>query len=132
MGPTVEETVENYPRLRTDLCYPSLRHKMRNRIVEEKITREREAFIQSIDRQTICDLASSYHDGARCRVFKTTHGSFNILFFVEFDSVSPQGKPDRWVIRIPFSGRVRWIDEKIDSEVATMKLVLLLYPSSRH
>lgn len=96
---------------------------MRNRIVEEKIIREREAFIQSIDRRTICDLASSYHDDARCRVFKTTHGSFNICFFVEFDSVSPQGKPDRWVIRIPFPGRVPWIDEKIDSEVATMKYV---------
>ncbi|KAK1765089.1 hypothetical protein QBC33DRAFT_594069 [Phialemonium atrogriseum] len=101
---------------------------MRNRIVDEKITREREEFIGSIERQAICDLASSYHDSVGCKVFRTTHGSFNVCFFVEFNPVSPGGKPDRWVIRIPFPGRVPWIDEKIDSEVATMKLVLLLCP----
>lgn len=93
--------------------------------MKENIIRERETFIQSIERQSICDLASSYHDGVGCKVFKTTHGSFNVCLFVEFDLISPGSERDRWVIRIPFPGRVPWTDEKIDSEVATMKLVLL-------
>ncbi|RMJ09184.1 hypothetical protein CDV36_011190 [Fusarium kuroshium] len=98
---------------------------MRNEIIESQIKRAREAFIQDIwdtKEQVICDLASSYYGGMPCHIFTITHGSFNICVCVQFDD--PLGtSPCRWVIRIPFPGRVPWIDEKIDSEVATMKYV---------
>lgn len=94
---------------------------MRNRIVRENIVFEREEFIRSIKREAICELASSYHGGVGCEVFKTEHGSFNVCFFVKFEPVTPGKKPDKWVVRIPIPGRVPWIDEKINSEVATMK-----------
>ena len=35
-----------------------------------------------------------------------------------------RSSPEKWVIRIPFPGRVPWIDEKVDSEVVTMKYSL--------
>ncbi|KAJ4321994.1 hypothetical protein N0V84_005041 [Fusarium piperis] len=100
---------------------------MRDQIIEIQIKRSREAFIQDIrdaKGQAICDLASSYHDGTPCHIFSITHGSFNICVCVQFDDdVAAGASPHRWVIRIPFPGRVPWIDEKIDSEVATMKYV---------
>ncbi|KAJ9130438.1 Aminoglycoside 3'-phosphotransferase/choline kinase domain protein [Pleurostoma richardsiae] len=96
---------------------------MRDRIVEEKVVLEREAFIASIDRDAIRDLASSYHNGDECTIFRMRHGSFNVCFFVEFDPPPHGRRRDKWVVRIPFPGRVPWVDEKIDSEVATMKYV---------
>lgn len=105
---------------------------MRDKIVEEKVVLEREAFIRSVDRQAICDLASSYHSGVGCTIFRTKHGSFNVCFFVEFNPPSHGGQPDRLVVRVPFPGRVPWVDEKIDSEVATIKYIPLHWLSSCH
>lgn len=96
---------------------------MKDEIIEGQIKREREAFIQNIwdaKGHAICDLASSHHGGTPCHIFSITHGSFNICVCVQFDSARVGAPPLRWVVRIPFPGRVPWIDEKIDSEVATM------------
>ncbi|KAJ4309037.1 hypothetical protein N0V84_011734 [Fusarium piperis] len=95
---------------------------MRDRIIDDQIRRQRETFIRHIQeekRDSICALASSYHDNTPCTIFSVAHGSFNVCVFVQFDGPLA----DRWVVRIPFPGRVPWIDEKIDSEVATMMYV---------
>ncbi|EEU47542.1 uncharacterized protein NECHADRAFT_78074 [Fusarium vanettenii 77-13-4] len=98
---------------------------MRDRIIDDQIRREREIFIRLLKEEkgeAICTLASSYHDGAPCHIFAVTHGSFNICFMIQFND--PLTTPaDRWVVRIPFPGRVPWIDEKIDSEIATMMYI---------
>ncbi|KAJ4308534.1 hypothetical protein N0V84_012037 [Fusarium piperis] len=99
---------------------------MRDRIFEDQITREREAFIRSITDEkgdSICALASSYHHDAPCAIVDVSHGSFNVCVSVQFDIMRTSSSPARWVVRIPFPGRVPWIDEKIDSEVATMMYI---------
>ena len=94
---------------------------MRDRLIQERIAVEREAFINSLDQKVICDLASSYHDGTRCGIFNMKLGYFNVCFLIEFITSTDWGLPDKWVVRIPFPGRIPWVDEKIDSEVATIK-----------
>lgn len=96
---------------------------MRDRIIEDRITREREDFIRYITDEksdSICALASSYRDNTPCTVVAISHGSFNVCVSVQFDTPPTSKSAVRWVVRIPFPGRVPWIDEKIDSEVATM------------
>ncbi|RSM04105.1 hypothetical protein CEP52_007077 [Fusarium oligoseptatum] len=96
---------------------------MRDRIIEDRIAREREGFIRYITDEksdSICTLASSYRDGTPCTVVAISHGSFNICVSVQFDTAPTSNSAVRWVVRIPFPGRVPWVDEKIDSEVATM------------
>ncbi|KAK1767337.1 hypothetical protein QBC33DRAFT_65943 [Phialemonium atrogriseum] len=101
---------------------------MRDPILQDKMITERERFVNSIDPEAVCRLASSYHNGDHCKVFRPPkHGSFNVCWFVEFDltavSRDTQVRPDRWVVRIPISPRVPWIDEKIEVEVATMSYI---------
>ena len=91
---------------------------MRNAILKDKADKARQRFIDSIDSEAICRLASSYHVGLPCKPFGSPkHGSFNVCVFVEFDT-SP---PERWAVRIPLPARAVWIDEKIEIELATMK-----------
>ncbi|KAM0421198.1 hypothetical protein ACHAPT_011090 [Fusarium lateritium] len=99
---------------------------MRDRIIDDQSAREREAFIRYITDEkgdSICALASSYRDGTPCAVVDISHGSFNVCVSVPFNSPPTSSPPVRWVVRIPFPGRVPWIDEKIDSEVATMMYI---------
>ncbi|KAI8648958.1 APH domain-containing protein [Fusarium sp. Ph1] len=99
---------------------------MRDRIIEDQIAREREDFIRYITDDkgdSICALASSYHHGTPCAVIAISHGSFNVCVSVQFDSPQTSNSAVRWVVRIPFPGCVPWIDERIDSEVATMMYV---------
>ncbi|KAH8661725.1 hypothetical protein BGZ61DRAFT_368626 [Ilyonectria robusta] len=93
---------------------------MRNAIIKDKADKERQRFIDFIDTDAICRLASSYHAGLPCKTFGSPkHGSFNVCVFVEFDT-SP---PERWAVRIPLPARAAWIDEKIETELATMRYV---------
>ncbi|KAJ4307774.1 hypothetical protein N0V84_012507 [Fusarium piperis] len=76
---------------------------MRDAILKDKADKERERFINSFEPEEICQLASSYHGGDPCRIFKDrSRGSFNICFFVEFEATAPT---ERWVIRIPIPSR---------------------------
>ncbi len=85
-----------------------------------------DAFIASIDSSTICDLASTFHPrGKPCRVFcEPKKGSYNVCFFIVF--VSDDGGTDtdeKWVMRIPLIPRLAFPEEKMRSEIATMKCV---------
>jgi hypothetical protein len=81
-----------------------------------------DAFIASIDRSKICDLASTFHPEHKlCRVFcEPTKGSYNICFPVVF--LLGEGVTDeKWVIRIPLTLRLAFPEEKMRGEIATMK-----------
>jgi Phosphotransferase enzyme family len=83
-----------------------------------------DAFIASIDCSKICDLASTFHpQGKPCRVFREPKkGSYNVCFFIVF--LSDEGDTDtdeKWVIRLPLIPRLAFPEEKMRSEIATMK-----------
>ncbi|RDL33120.1 uncharacterized protein BP5553_08559 [Venustampulla echinocandica] len=83
-----------------------------------------DAFIASIDCSKICDLASTFHpQGKPCRVFcEPKKGSYNICFFIVF--LSDEGDTnEKWVIRIPLTPRLAFPEEKMRSEIATMKYI---------
>jgi hypothetical protein len=93
-----------------------------------------DAFIASIDCSSICNLASTFHpQGKPCRVFcEPKKGSYNVCFFVVF--LSDEGGADtdeKWVVRLPLMPRLAFPDEKIRSEIATMKCVFCLLPPLR-
>ena len=105
---------------------------MRDPFVQEKMHQERQRFVSSIDPEAVCQLASSYHNGDSCSLFRPfIHGSFNVCFFVEFQQPNDSNlndsapKPDRWVVRIPISARIPWVDEKLEAEIATMRSVTI-------
>ena len=107
---------------------------MRDQIIEARIRKEREEFIDSI-KDHICALASLYHNGDRCKFFKDfQRGSYNVCFFVQFFRIKAQetltghdgsnNAPDgdRWVVRVPLASYLAmepW--EKVESEVAVMQ-----------
>lgn len=85
-----------------------------------------DAFITSIDCSKICDLASTFHpEGKPCRVFcEPKKGSYNVCFFVVFPSGEGDADLDadeKWVVRIPLTPRLAFPEEKMRSEIATMK-----------
>ncbi|KPM39894.1 hypothetical protein AK830_g6678 [Neonectria ditissima] len=89
---------------------------MRNAVIKDRADKERQRFINSIDTDAICRLVSSYA-GLPCKTFGSPkHGSFNVCVFVEFETM-------RWAVRIPLPARAAWIDEKIETELATMRYV---------
>ncbi|KAJ4152248.1 hypothetical protein NW754_004043 [Fusarium falciforme] len=93
---------------------------MRNCILKDKAEKSRQSFIDSLDIEAICRLASSYHGGIPCTTFGSPkHGSFNVCVFVEFETSSPE----RWVVRMPIPARAALIDERIETELVTMKYV---------
>ena len=101
-----------------------------NQIKAEQILAAVDAFEKSIDNEAVCAVASSFHGGNVCRIFDTKKGSFNLCYFVTFDSPSQVEDPnsnsdevDRWVVRIPIVPRLGFPDEKHRSEIATMKYV---------
>lgn len=77
----------------------------------------KKAFIDSIDRNAVCSLASRYNNSKPCRIFQdATNGSFNVCFFVEF-----VGEDTRWVVRLPIEPAIHNVWDKVQSEVATMR-----------
>ena len=101
---------------------------MLDRIVENRIHRARDKFIDAIRPGDICSLASSYHDNDPCDFFKEPkRGSYNICFFVQFridGKISERG--DRWVVRVPLSPCLAFgAQAKMEREFATMQYVFL-------
>ncbi|OAA61671.1 Protein kinase-like domain protein [Niveomyces insectorum RCEF 264] len=102
-------------------------------ITAEQQDERREAFINSIDTDAVCRLASRHNHGRPCRIFRPrARGSFNVCFFVEFDGDgNGDGDDDgdndkdkdkvRWVVRFPITQTVFNAWEKIRNEVATLR-----------
>lgn len=72
-------------------------------------------FVNSIDGDAVCRLASQHNEGIDCEISNSDHGSFNICFFIRFRDDTT------WVVRVPLSPVCFDPWTKIQSEVATMK-----------
>ncbi|KAI1992052.1 hypothetical protein LOZ51_003675 [Ophidiomyces ophidiicola] len=106
--------------------YKDLKTKMDD-ITRHYIDKKVEQFIASIDRDAVCELASSHHPSKKpCRIFDAEKkGAFNICFPVEFleDSLGVHTTGERWMVRIPVLPRLAFPEEKLRGEIATMKFI---------
>lgn len=82
---------------------------------------KKKAFVESIDQDAILRLASRYNGHRPCQIFRTSNGSFNACFFVEFPH-----DDTRWVVRIPIDSTVHSPWAKVRGEVATMRYIALV------
>lgn len=82
---------------------------------EQKAARKKQ-FIDGIDQDAICRLASRHNKSKPCRIFHSANGSFNVCYFIEF-----LDDGTKWVVRIPIEPAVYDIWAKLQSEVATMR-----------
>ncbi|EFY89877.1 phosphotransferase enzyme family protein [Metarhizium acridum CQMa 102] len=76
------------------------------------------AFIESIDSEAVCALASRHNHEQPCRVVHRSNGSFNVCFFVEFDNNGP-----KWIVRAPIIPSLHKPWQKLLSEVATLQFL---------
>lgn len=55
-----------------------------------------QAFIDFIDPNDVCNLASQHNSSKPCRIFRDhAHGGYNVCYFVEFEDAT------KWVVRFP-------------------------------
>lgn len=101
--------------LRTSICRLTSQRQPYPLTYEQQGARKEE-FIDSLDQSAICNLASRYNSWKPCRVIRSSHGSFNACFFVEFPDDGTQ-----WVVRIPIEPAVHNVWSKLQSEVITMR-----------
>lgn len=85
-------------------------------LTEQQVEDSIQAFIDSIDKTAVCDLASKHKGGSPCRIVDQRNGSFNICFFVLFDDGNVT-----WVLRIPIVPVTSSAWAKVVSEVATTR-----------
>lgn len=86
----------------------------------EQTNAQIEEFIDSISEEAICDLASRYRGQGPCTVVGRDRGSFNVCFFVRFDTDTDHDHA-RWVVRVPLEPVVVDSWAKTQSEVATLR-----------
>ncbi|KAK3303735.1 uncharacterized protein B0T15DRAFT_283026 [Chaetomium strumarium] len=94
---------------------------MRDCITIDRIEEERARWVDTLDEAEICRLASSFHNGYPCTVFRPRQrGAFNVCVFVEFE---PTGA--RWVVLMPIPAMHPKVvlDEKTEIELETMRYV---------
>ncbi|KAI8722685.1 APH domain-containing protein [Fusarium sp. LHS14.1] len=85
---------------------------------EEQDAQVKNTFIESLDLDAICALASRYNDDKPCQVVDRKNGSFNACFFVKFE----QDGPER-VVRVPIEPILENPWDKVLSEVATIEFL---------
>ncbi|EGD97990.1 serine/threonine protein kinase [Trichophyton tonsurans CBS 112818] len=98
-------------------------------ILEKKV----KEFIDSIEPSLVCELASSLHPEKKsCKFFSDPKkGSYNVCFPIVFteqvpnaaEPASTQETTERWMIRVPLLPRLAFPEEKLRSEIATMKFI---------
>ncbi|OAA63701.1 phosphotransferase enzyme family protein [Niveomyces insectorum RCEF 264] len=98
------------------------------RVTEDQNVQLIQTFIDSIDEDAVCALASRLvHGGLPCRIVDKKRGSFNICYFVEPGTRKEDSgcskQPSRWVVRLPLGPAVVNPWEKIVNEVATVRYI---------
>ncbi|KAH9208501.1 kinase-like domain-containing protein [Leptodontidium sp. 2 PMI_412] len=82
----------------------------------EQIEEGLNAFIDSIDPNVVCKLASQHNSSQICWMFQDpANGSYNVCYFVEFEDGT------QWVVRIPLEPSISNVWDKVQSEVATIR-----------
>lgn len=104
--PRVDARESDPHRLRTEEFPPT----------EDQERQARKAFIQSLDAEAVCALASRHNHHKSCKVIKRDNGSFNVCYFIEFEQV-----PEKWTIRIPIDPDPVDGWDKLLSEVTTVE-----------
>ncbi|KAJ4309090.1 hypothetical protein N0V84_011709 [Fusarium piperis] len=83
---------------------------------EDQELQVKNTFIESLDSDAICALASRYNNGKPCQVVNRKSGSFNACFFVKFGQDGPE-----WVVRILIEPILDNPWDKVLSEVTTIE-----------
>ncbi|EEP78199.1 predicted protein [Uncinocarpus reesii 1704] len=93
-----------------------------DQITEHKLNAACNDFVAGIDPLKVCDLATSCHPKkVACHILgEWKRGSYNICIPVVFED---DGKSEKWVVRIPLLPRLAFPEEKMRSEIATMKYI---------
>ncbi|KAI1937030.1 hypothetical protein LOZ57_006697 [Ophidiomyces ophidiicola] len=91
-----------------------------DKITEHRIDAACDDFVAAIDPVKACDLASSCHPNkAACSILgEWKRGSYNVCIPVVF-----KNEAEKWMIRIPLLPRLAFPEEKMRSEIATMKYI---------
>lgn len=84
---------------------------------KKQIKRSIDDFIESLDREAICALASRQYGGLQCSIRRQSMGSFNICFIIDFIDGTTR------LVRLPLEPAVRDVWNKVRSEVYTMQYV---------
>ena len=85
-------------------------------LTDEQCEKGLQAFIDSINPDDVCKLASQHNSSKACRIFRDhAHGSYNVCYFVEFEDGT------KWVVRIPLVPCISNVWDKVQSEVATVR-----------
>ncbi|KFG77888.1 phosphotransferase enzyme family protein [Metarhizium anisopliae] len=87
-------------------------------VTEDQLSQAKRNFIDSLDSDAVCALASRYNNGQTCRVVKKDNGSFNVCFFVEFEQDGSQ-----WIVRIPIEPAFDDPWDKLLSEITTLQFL---------
>ncbi|EFY93995.1 phosphotransferase [Metarhizium robertsii ARSEF 23] len=85
---------------------------------EQQIEATIQQFIDSINTDAVCDLASRHNGGKACKIVTKDNGSFNVCFFVQFDAGE-----ETQVVRIPIKPVIRDAWQKVLCEVTTLRYV---------
>ncbi len=86
----------------------------------EQVEKALNAFIDSIDPNAVCRLASQHNSSKTCRMFQDpANGSCNVCYCVEFEDGT------QWVVRIPLEPSISNVWDKVQSEVDTIRWVHL-------
>ncbi|KAI1496264.1 phosphotransferase enzyme family protein [Biscogniauxia marginata] len=83
---------------------------------DDQYNQVRKTFIESLDSDAVCALASRFNNSKPCQVVNKGSGSFNVCFFVEFDQDGP-----KWIVRVPIEPALDNPWDKLLSEVTTMQ-----------
>ncbi|OAX80849.1 hypothetical protein ACJ72_04811 [Emergomyces africanus] len=96
-----------------------------DQITKHRVDQAAEEFIASIDPSKVCELASSFHPTKRtCRIFSDwKKGGFNVCFPVIFNEDPESMDGEKWMVRFPLRPRLAFPEEKLRSEIATMKYI---------
>ncbi|KND86221.1 hypothetical protein TOPH_09163 [Tolypocladium ophioglossoides CBS 100239] len=82
---------------------------------DKQIKQQINNFIDSIDKDAICALASKHNGGLSCDIRCQSKGSFNVCFVVDFSDGTTR------LVRLPLEPAVRDVWDKVRSEVYTMQ-----------
>ncbi|WEW61693.1 hypothetical protein PRK78_007185 [Emydomyces testavorans] len=109
-----------------------------DQITKHKLDRACQEFIDAIDPLKVCDLVSLFHPEKKaCHIFaEWKKGSYNVCIPVIFDNGAGgkglnenknksdnKSEGEKWMVRIPLLPRLAFPEEKMRSEIATMKYV---------
>lgn len=94
-----------------------------DQITKRNLDQAAEDLIASINQSKICELASSFHPNkSACRIFSEwKKGSYNVCFPVVFNNDINSLEGEKWMVRIPLLPRLAFPEEKMRSEIGTMK-----------